>query len=192
MTKLTPADFTDFWIRVYLGPKADLLEGCVDRAYRDFNRTLHGIRQTQSKACYQALKNKMISIAIECLTIEFASQQAFDSWHRDKCNDLKIVFKHTANHNLYIGQAQKWINMTLKYLLALGNRVNGADKNCRYFHIPIDNIILGKLKLKGIQKFKQSWSRVDSYQEYLDFQTRVRQTYKDELPIEVEFRLYNQ
>lgn len=186
MTKLTKEDIEDFWIRVCLGTK-DYVGASVDRAYRDFSRTLHGISKTQPYDSYWELREVMIEMAKDLMTTEFYSQNEFDNWHRDMCDRLKVEFKSKRNHDIYVGQAQKWINMTLKYLFALGDRVNGAKRNYKYFHIPVDNIILNKLNFK----FKKSWSRIDDYEDYLNFQIMVRQTHRNEFPMDVEFRLYN-
>jgi len=48
MTTLTQKDLENFWIRCYLSPSTDLENAAIDRAYLDFNRTLHGIGKEQS------------------------------------------------------------------------------------------------------------------------------------------------
>lgn len=185
-SKLTAEEVEDFWIRAYLG-SVDYLAACVDRAYRDFSRTLHGIGKIQSKESHKEIRKVMIEIAKNLLTKQFTSQSEFDDWHQEMCLRLKSEFESKRNHDIRIGQAQKWINMTAKYLFALGNRVNWKCKNYVYFHIPIDNIILNKLNFR----FGTRWSRIDNYADYLNFQIWIRQTYEDELPLDVEFRLYN-
>jgi hypothetical protein len=188
MTKLTKEDIENFWIRVYFHGAKDLLGASVDRAYRDFNRTLHGIAKNQLTDSYHDLREVMIGIVKDLMTRKFNSQNQFDKWHQEMCDKLKAEFKLKRNHVINVGQAQKWINMTLKYLFALGDRVNGVSENYRYFHIPVDNIILKKLDFK----FKKTWSRIDDYEDYLNFQIKVRQKYLDEIPMDVEFRLYNE
>ena len=60
-------------------------------------------------------------------------------------------FESYVQYRFFQVQAQKWINMSMKYLYALGDeRVPGISKNYEYFHIPIDNIILNELKSKNI------------------------------------------
>jgi hypothetical protein len=104
-----------------------------------------------------------------------------------------MAYRDISNHKLFIGQAQKWINMTLKYLFALGeNRIKGISKNYIYFHFPLDNIIQDKLVKLGIPKFKVSWSRIDNYVEYLNYQCLVRTKFAGQILMDVEFRLYNE
>ncbi|WP_378018329.1 hypothetical protein [Adhaeribacter terreus] len=84
--------------------------------------------------------------------------------------------------------------MSLKYLFAFGeNRVPNISRNYRFFHIPIDNIIQDKLqKDKKIEKLTQAWSRVNEYETYLNYQIKVRQSYSGQIPMDVEFKLFNQ
>jgi len=44
-------DYEDYLVRLYFGKTTDFLECCISRAYRDFNRTLHGIAKTNEKDC---------------------------------------------------------------------------------------------------------------------------------------------
>lgn len=40
---LTRADYEDYLVYLYFGSAPDLLTRCLNRAYLDFNRTLHGM-----------------------------------------------------------------------------------------------------------------------------------------------------
>ena len=86
-----------------------------------FNRTVHGIRMTESQEKYLIFENYFKDLITQITSTKLENQESFDSWHRNKCQELiSLVIMH-QNKKLYIGQAQKWINMTLKYLVALGN-----------------------------------------------------------------------
>ena len=81
--------------------------------------------------------------------------------------------------------------MTFKYLFVLGERkINNIAMNYEFFHIPIDNIVLDKLSAMGISKLKTSWSRVDKYEDYLDYQNKVRSKFQGQIPMDVEFRIF--
>jgi len=135
----------------------------------------------------------MKKIVLELLTMTFKNQDDFDRWHETKCAELVKAFRDILNHQLHIGQAQKWINMTLKYLFALGeNRIKGISRNYEYFHFPIDNIIQEKLVKRGIPKIDNPWSRINDYGEYLKYQCLVREKFAGQIPMEVEFRLFNE
>lgn len=193
MTTLTQIDIENFWIRCYLNPTTNLTEAAIDRAYRDFNRTLHGIGEEQTKDKQNELKSFIIKFVSELLTKTFNNQDDFDRWHELKCVELVKAYRDISNHKLFIGQAQKWINMTFKYLFALGeNRIKGISKNYIYFHFPIDNVIQDKFVKLGIPKFKISWSRIDSYVEYLNYQCLVRTKFGGQILMDVEFKLFNE
>lgn len=193
MTSLTQRDIENFWIRCYFKPTTNLMDAAIDRAYRDFSRTLHGIRQNQTNDKQDNLKKEITKIVAEVLTLTFSNQSNFDKWHEIKCNELIKAYKEISNHKLFIGQAQKWINMSLKYLFSLGeSRIKGISKNYRYFHFPVDNIIQDKLKKYDIPKFKISWSRIDNYADYLNYQELVREKFSEQIPLDVEFKLFNE
>ena len=193
MTTLTQIEIENFWIRCYLNPKTNLTDAAIDRAYRDFNRTLHGIGKNQTEEKQARLKNEIIKIVSELSSEKFNNQLEYDTWHEKKCDDLVKAYKVIANHKLYIGQAQKWINMTFKYLYALGeNRINGISKYYSYFHFPLDSIIQDKFFKFGIPKFIIKWSRIDNYTDYLDYQFLVRKKFAGQIPLDVEFRLFNE
>ena len=193
MTTLTQIEIENFWIRCYLNPKTNLTDAAIDRAYRDFNRTLHGIGKNQTEEKQARLKNEIIKIVSELSSEKFNNQLEYDTWHEKKCNDLAKAYIDIANHKLYIGQAQKWINMTFKYLFALGeNRINGISNYYSYFHFPLDSIIQDKFFKYGIPKFKIKWSRIDNYTDYIDYQFLVRKKFAGQIPLDVEFRLFNE
>ena len=46
---LTRDDYEAYLIRLYFGKRDSYLLDCMQRAYRDFNRTLHGLRALESR-----------------------------------------------------------------------------------------------------------------------------------------------
>jgi hypothetical protein len=91
-----------------------------------------------------------------------------------------------------IGQSQKWVNMTLKYIFTLGeNRLPGFEQVYPFAHIPVDNIILEQLYTKELTViFTSAWSRLDEYSADLQFQQWVRTHCGDEYPLDFEFYLW--
>lgn len=194
MSRLTQQDITNFWVRLYLGTTnvQELQLSAINRAYRDVNRTMHGVGSIQTKGKYNELRNFVNNIINETIHTSF-NQNSFDDWHLKKCDDLKTEFKRVLNYNISYGQAQKWINMSLKYMFAVGSDIiNGIDRNYEYFHIPLDNIIQDKLTIYNIKKIDTRWSRIDNYQTYFQYQVQVRNTFHGEIPLDVEFRLFNE
>jgi hypothetical protein len=194
MTTLTQQEIINFWLRVYLGTSdvQRLQLSAVDRAYRDFNRTMHGLGIVQTNESYNTLRHFVSNIVSETLDVTF-DQLSFDNWHLKKCDELKAEFIRVLNYGITYGQAQKWINMTLKYMFAIGpNIINGIDRNYSLFHIPLDNIIQDKLLSHNIVRIPTRWSRIDNYQIYFQYQIRVRNSFPGQIPLDVEFRLFNE
>lgn len=98
---------------------------------------------------------------------------------------------HYTTVKFTYGHAQKWINMTLKYMLALGeSRIKGIYMNCHFFHIPIDNLIQDEL-LDKIEKINCAWSKINNYDIYLAYQKKFRKLCNGKSPIAEEFRIFN-
>lgn len=192
ISNLTSRNREDFWIRVYLGSSIDLIASAIKRAYLDFSRTQHGFSKFKSKDSSSILENAVRRIIDEVNIKQFKSQEEFDEWHKKSCDDIITLCRDTTTYQMFYGQAQKWINMSLKYISALGSeRVSGIEKNYKYFHIPVDNIIQKALNREGIKPFNISWSRIDSYDDYLWYQKMVRQKYTNQIPLDVEFIMFN-
>jgi hypothetical protein len=196
MTTLSIEDKTKFWLRVYFGSQieSNIILSCIDRAYRDFSRTMHGVDYKDKKTrlySYGKLRMHMHEIICQILTQDF-NQDSFDIWHKESCDKLTTEFNKIINYELFYGQAQKWINMTLKYAFAIGNEeINGIERNYKYFHIPIDNIIQDKLFSYKIVRIPIKWSRINDYSIYIDYQYKVRKIFVGQIPMDVEFRLFN-
>lgn len=195
MTSLKPKDIEDFWIRVYLNPKGNLIEASADRAYRDLNRTLRGLGKEQSIEKYKHIRSLVINLSQDLISFDPMNQSSFDNLHRQKCEDLIKGFNiQYENIRMTVGQAQKWINMYLKYLFVLGeSRIPSINRNYQYFHIPVDNIIQEALVAReSIERIKGAWSRINDYDVYLDYQKRIRKAFKDKTPMDVEFKVFNE
>ena len=191
----------DFWIRCYLGStqNTDFIQLAINRAYRDLNRTIHGMKNInpeESKKNYAQLSQIVNKIVKNLLDSNIRDQDKYDKIHEEECNILIQNFERfyikSKDLKFHVGQAQKWINMTLKYLYAIGEKRHHLSfDNYHMFHIPIDNIIQEKLKEKGIIPLKVNWSRLDSYTEYIEYQNQVRTVFKGRIPMDVEFELFN-
>ena len=123
--------------------------------------------------------------------VEAYTQAGFDRWHKDACDSLCNVYSRAGYKRFFIGQAQKWVNMALKYVYVLGEaRLPGYLRLYHLCHVPIDNILLGKTEFQGIGKFKVAWSRIQDYSEYLAFQVSVREHFSGAAPLAVEFHVW--
>jgi hypothetical protein len=188
----TQAEQNDFLLRLYFG-RASPVRGCVDRAYLDFSRTLHGIARPDA-AALRAEAGELVQswlAKLPALSLE-PSQDIFDVSHRSLCEQLCALYARHGLESFAVGQGQKWLNMALKYVYVFGeDRLPGFSGLYRFGHVPLDNIILDRLAPLGSPRLSSgSWSRLCDYDEYLHFQHWIRDKFTDSAPLAVEFRLW--
>lgn len=183
-SRFTRAAFAEALATFYFGPPRteDSLGRYIDRAYRDMNRTLRlAPLNASSRKALRAGATKVLSDALTHLVSHEhgLSVQTFDAWHREACDALKETYA-TAGIGLTYGQAQKWVNMTLKYLfVALALDIAGPIALKPYYafaHLPIDGIVVKALKARSFSSTlpRARWSRHDDYGAYLAFQESIR------------------
>lgn len=125
--------------------------------------------------------------------ISFESSD-FDKWHKAKCEEIINFMNNSINKSntnilkkdFTIGQAQKWVNMTLKYLWLLNALPTGVKPE--YLHVPIDSYIIeiaydNKNKFENAlglleEKPKKSWSKLSEYETYFKIQEAIRKAIK--------------
>lgn len=185
-TILIDKDIVDSLRGLYFGSYSDLFYAVGVRAYRDFNRTL-------SFGDYPKEKRELLrASAIDSLHSAFDSldqhsipdQVAFDAWHRKTADKLVRLYDEAGIAFSY-GQAQKWINMTAKYLYIAGKRDFAGLFD--YLHIPIDKYIMDiafdKFRLR---KPRLAWSKWN-YDQYIEYQKALRALITTEAPLRWEF-----
>ena len=123
----------------------------------------------------------------------------FTKWHMEICDKIveeaenyqsqkkERLFKSKTLKSgkvlkpFYHGQAQKWLNMTLKNMLIMGLWDNEIEKVKPFLHVPVDDYIIdgadesfnGQYKLREpIKKSKTVWSQWEK-KEYYDFQKHI-------------------
>lgn len=199
-TKTVTIDKTilDFLYKIYFDFSEGEIMAAINRAYRDFNRTLIDLPPEDERPILKKNWSELLKREIETTILlkKFENWDEFNKWHKSLCEKLKSV--NTNYTGFTIGQAQKWVNMTLKYLYVMGEKkVKGISINYEYFHIPIDNIIQKEI-LKDLNRspknkfFKDAWSRISDYDKYLAFQSEIRKVYPNKIPMDKEFELFNE
>lgn len=172
----------------------DILRKCADRAYLDLCRIIKF--KTDDKNVKTAYKAKICGMLVKEYDILLNAvesfddkQNAFDSEHNRICEE--IIKTYSEISELTYGQAQKWLNMMLKYVLL----IEGVSVLKNYLHIPVDSYIMqtvgsDNLKLryclklecvpkkdgtvgKYIESSSKPWSKWN-YDEYIAFQNSVR------------------
>lgn len=182
----------------------DTVKAAINRGYRD--AASHVLSFTDGKAKQQARKNGTVIIAEAIEKLKKGSFD-YDVWHKKLVGDLeaeyeKYEYKH--GYSFTCGIAQKWVNMTMKYMYILyfyqkKCGVVASDYQLWYgetvekylpsFHVPVDSYII-KASKKDFRVVAPwgSWSRMESYPEYFEFQKAIREGTKNRgvSPIEWE------
>lgn len=184
MTSILPENLReDFFIKLYFDTSNGFYNAGIKRAFLDFSRTL--IINDNNREIFKEKAEKFILTQLKKATEkEFKSHLEFDKFHKESCEKLIETWSE-----LKIGQAQKWLNMTLKYWLLFGEkRIKGIEKNSKYFHIPIDSYVQ-----KGMfeEKYPKAWSKIDNYETYFNYQERHRLKKTGNCPIIDEFNFFN-
>lgn len=199
-------DTLEFLKFSYFGNLTNLIEAAVNRAYRDMCRTLN--LKDISEAIISKLKEE-VKVIFENenkkhILNNIKNQDDFDTWHRGLCDKIikksKKIEKYKINKEsnkkkiqLTYGQVQKWVNMTIKYLYILDEKI--FDSIFDFLHIPADKYIFDGVKDElEIDAPTTAWSRWDNYDEYLRYQNDIRKKLKEEKkdisPLRWEFKTW--
>ena len=180
------------------GNKEDDYIAAASRAYRDLCRTIRFKNKEDKKGIEEcrAIVEHLIAHEIKnCLPD--ANQEAYNKFHLELCDKIKEVYRD--RYTITYGQAQKWVNMTMKYLCVLseGNFTGKFEWLSRfypYLHVPIDSIILYKIveaRFPNINLDKNlSWSKIDKYEFYLEIQKNLRKSLTAMSPMDWEFEVW--
>ncbi len=196
---LKRSDYEDYLVYLCFGAGPYDLLKCINGAYSDFSRTLHGLGKLapEDKESLRKQAGSELMQRFSNLKGDLASttnEAAFDEWHEATYQQLSTIYsKH--GHHLYVGQAQKWINMTFKYLFTLSKlgkcRHSGFGKVYPFCHAPLDRSLIDRLnKEYNIPWPNQcTWSRLDNYNHYLCYQQQIRRRFTL-VPLDMEFKLW--
>lgn len=184
-------DALDFLKVIYFGAITDPFEAASFRAYRDFNRTLRfgdtgtETRKELRKQATSILRERIADIAEET----HMTQEDFDAWHRETCRLVRQPYE-AAGITFTWGQAQKWLNMTIKYLYIVGSY--SFDCVFRFCHIPVDNYVFQIARKElGIPVPSERWSRWNDYDgQYMTYQKELRSRIKGYDPLRWEFKFW--
>ena len=183
-------DVLDFLMVIYFGVITDPFEAAAFRAYRDFNRTLRfDGKNADIRLSLRKKATDILQLRISLLDPEMIRTQGdFDLWHKESCEKIRQIYREEKVEFSW-GQAQKWLNMTIKYLYIVGsNDFTGIFQFC---HVPIDNFIFQIAEKElGIPRLKMAWSRCDDYNEYMAYQKELRSRIKGYDPLRWEFKYW--
>lgn len=203
---VTSLDWSEFIAVCYFGSndKGDWLDRCVRRGYLDMSRTLYGM--TRFSKAHGEWRPRMTSLLRQQLDILPATREwtadAFDEWHWSSVTALQALSESLGygaegtvqalpRARFTVGQAQKWINMSIKYTIALGeSRIPGFSGVHPVAHAALDGIVISALVRDGMDSLNSPWSKLNDYGRYMDCQVWIRGRYPGETSLQVENRLW--
>jgi len=188
---------------------------CSKKAYLDMCRTLRFKKKegknVEKDELIKKIEDNIVNNVVGYLygTVSYSSipddlnmivgDNNFDKWHYclsyqmvEECKNSDIFME---NKSFTYGHAQKWINMTLKYMYIIGLL---PEKMLNDIHVPIDSYIIDAINAPeknihtsfdveglGIKTNIGAWSGITDYGEYIDVQVKVRNKLKEKsaLPI---------
>lgn len=181
-TILNENDYTNYYKALIYGKMDDLLDAALRSAYGDLCRTIRGFsKHNEHDYIYNTCMQVIYDDVTRLFKYKKVNQDMFDQWHKISCERLVEY----STKILTYGQAQKWINMTLKNLSMLDHRL--TESTYEFYHVPIDNFVLKATKYK----LSCAWSKLNNYEEYLNFQKWFRNYYKG-IPLDEEFGMWLQ
>lgn len=170
-------------------------KAAANRAYRDMCRTIRfekGVSQTVKDDCRTRVIELIETKIKKCNSID--TIEKYDKFHDSLCLRIIDCYDNQTIAEITYGQAQKWVNMTMKYLCVLyEGQCDWLNKIYSFLHIPIDSIILDKAKKEFPNEFPVNnipWSQL-SNREYLTIQNKFRAVIKDVALIDWEFKAWN-
>ena len=194
--KLINEDVKAFLLNAYFGDVTDPLYTAANSAYLDLNRTIEykraqGVTEekkaTMRQTCVEAIKAHILDLS----NYGFFDKEMFDSWHSKLCEAICQKYNDAGIHFHY-GQAQKWVNMTMKYLSVIDSSKTAFCFEC--LHVPIDSIVFDLAYEEfGLDRPANRWSRMTK-EEYIDYQESLRSKIKENTglaPLLWEFRSWN-
>jgi hypothetical protein len=180
-------DAHEFLKHALFGAWDSIYIAASERAYRDMCRTLR-LTDVDGKKLRDEIARKLEEETRTLLEKGVANQKQFDLWHLRVC---KMIQEHYAVNGveLTVGQAQKWVNMMLKYLFVAD--APGSADMFYFCHVPIDSYIIAaaeqQLKLK---RPAMPWSKITEYDSYLAYQKELRIRLGNTAPLEWEFKTW--
>lgn len=155
MKDKTPA--IDFLLYSYFEITSDckrdeMIDACIKRAYLDTCRRINfplPAAQKKDEAKGQYFYEHTVDVLRK--RIEQLSEQDYDQWHKETCeavikmgcaDDIRNFYQESIV--LTYGHAQKWVNMTMKYLYLLEQLLEKGYVSCNWskLHVPIDSFIM--------------------------------------------------
>lgn len=180
-TSLQQLSLKTFYFGSYVANHDPTNDGVIDRvagrAYRDLNRTLIGIG-THHKKDFLVDNTQASLVKFVSHLSDVESQSEFDEIHQSWCQE-RISFFGSHPHqsrsmNFSYGQAQKWVNMTCKYLAVLSHP--DILRVYKSLHVPVDKIVFAQADKLDVPRpsRRTPWSKLN-HEQYSVYQLELRE-----------------
>lgn len=142
---------------LFLMAEVKNFEGAAHKAYADMaRRTLRIKENSKERIALKKIATKILRQAVEDLKNDSSD---FPKWHEKSCNALIACYGGQISY----GQAQKWLNMLLKYLYVYD--VNGYEtlfssrEGIAALDMPVDSKVIEALHRKyNVKRPTAGWS----------------------------------
>ena len=177
----------DFLICCYFGQSKDLVRAAIDRAYVDMaSHTMISFKEEKTENKWDCRYRASKSIKNDLCNYPLDYNNYAD-WHNKAIDNIKGIYGEKIND----GQAQKWLNMTVKYIFVFANILEEEQKELKLkeisgfiektcvsdYNMPIDSYVM---KEEGLDKSFDPWSRLDDKQ-YEKLQENLKNDFMWEL-----------
>lgn len=186
--------------------KKTVIKKAVIRAYRDASSHVLSVKEEHKDSLKALAMQSIMEFITELakaavdknrLTMN-EKRMKFDELHKKVCRKLVEEYrrdeyykvdKRGQLHKFTYGIAQKWVNMSLKYIYLLdevlwgGFRIPWTSYFATDFHAPLDSFVYeaveDELKI-NVNKYLegQTWSQIDNYERYKQLQDVIRDAVK--------------
>ena len=167
----------DTMVYLYFGNTANPYKAASARAYLDLCRTIKFAPSSNEEERVKArtdvdglIENKVKAIANAGIT----NQDGYDEWHKAICEELVDRYAKVCGDQFYTCQAQKWVNMTIKYLYLIGSDLVRLITD--FAHVPLDNYVFAAARdhLGLFSDDLTPWSKIKDYSVYLNYQKELK------------------
>lgn len=168
----------------------EIIKYSVDKAYQPSMRRailIHPDNETpeerrEIEKRKNLAKGKCEHILIDELTEFFNScsfpktLEEFLKFEETVCEHIRRVFKEEFDISDYTwGNAQKWLTISIKYVLSSSNLLGYFDDLFMVVSSPIDSIVIDRAhKMLKVKKPSSSWSNIDDFNEIKNFEISLR------------------
>lgn len=135
----------------------EILDATISRAYRDASSRVLSVNEETNKYIKDDGEEVSLRIAVSKLIKEKLNDPPcnYNAWFYNTCKEVQNIYASTENKegksSFNFGHAQKWVNMTMKYLCVIKNVFNIygkivlpwlTDELENQLHIPVDSHVM--------------------------------------------------